>query len=231
VPAEKIPIKLLAWDLDDTLYPEREYVLSGYEAVAAAHAELLGDPRQMLARLKNIFDSPDRGRSFNRLLEELGVASSPEVIGALVETYRTHRPRIALHPDAEAGLAFWCPQVRTAIVSDGYLVAQQNKIEALGLTGRVDEMVLTDQWGGQFWKPHPRAFRHLQDRFSVAGPLCAYVSDNPAKDFVAPNALDWITIRIRRPGGTYQDALPPPGGEPRFDVADLGQLPGLLRPA
>jgi putative hydrolase of the HAD superfamily len=231
VPTDKAPIKLLTWDLDDTLYPERDYVFSGYAAVAAAHADLLGEPGPTLTKLKKIFNSPDRARSFNTLLAELGVEATPELVDSLVETYRAHQPKISLYPDAAASLADWRPLVHTAIVSDGYLVPQENKIAALSLTDRVDEVVLTDRWGRQFWKPHPRAFQHLQNRFSVTGAFCAYVSDNPAKDFVAPNELNWITIRIRRPGGIHEHAVPAPGGKPRFNVSDLSELSRLLQPA
>ena len=32
---------------------------------------------------------------------------------------------------------------------------------------------------------------------------CVYVADNPTKDFAAPRALGWHTVRIRRPGGLH----------------------------
>ena len=231
MPETKIPLKLLVYDLDDTLYPERDYIFSGFGAVAQAHADLLGDPQRATARLQEIFEAGNRTRSFNQLLEEQGRQPSAELIARLVETFRAHRPRISLHPDAAASLDFWRRRVHTAILSDGYLIAQQNKIAALGLADRVDEVVLTDRWGREFWKPHPRAFRHLQDRFSVPGRLCAYVSDNPAKDFIAPNGLDWRTILIRRPGGTYEHESPPPDGRPHLTIPDLGELPHHLEPA
>ena len=30
-----------------------------------------------------------------------------------------------------------------------------------------------------------------------------FLADNPAKDFQAPDALGWRTLRIRRPGGLH----------------------------
>ncbi|UCG32293.1 MAG: HAD family hydrolase [Phycisphaerales bacterium] len=228
---DRTPIDLLVFDLDDTLYPEREYAFSGFEAVAVAYTDLLGPPSRTAARLKEIFDSGNRTRCFNQLLTERGHEVRANLVGRMVETYRAHRPRIALHVDARECLTLWRRRVKTAVLSDGYLLAQQNKVAALRLTGTVDAVVLTDQWGREFWKPHPRGFELLQERFALRADLCAYVSDNASKDFVAPNALGWITIQAKRPGGTYEHESAPSGGQPRHAVDDLRDLARLLVPS
>ena len=45
-----------------------------------------------------------------------------------------------------------------------------------------------------------RCFEEMAGRLGLQHSQLAYVADNPAKDFVAPNTLGWLTIRIRRPG-------------------------------
>jgi putative hydrolase of the HAD superfamily len=227
----RTPIDLLVFDLDDTLYPEREYVFSGFEAVAVAYAEVLGPPSRAATRLKEIFDSGNRTRCFNQLLEEAGHEARADLIGRMVETYRAHRPRISLYGDARQCLSLWRRWVKVAILSDGHLLAQQNKVAALRLAGTVDAVVLTDQWGREFWKPHPRGFESLQERFALPAELCAYVSDNARKDFVAPNALGWVTIQAARPGGMYEHESAPAGGQPNHIITDLRDLPRLLIPS
>jgi putative hydrolase of the HAD superfamily len=229
--SERTPVDLLVFDLDDTLYPEREYVFSGFEAAAMAYAYVLGPPSRTAARLKEIFDSGNHTRCFNQLLEERGLEVRANLVARMVETYRAHRPRIALYPDARECLTLWRRWVKTAILSDGYLIAQQNKVAALRLAGSVDAVILTDQWGREFWKPHPRGFEVLLERFALPPDGCAYVSDNARKDFIAPNGLGWITIQARRPGGMYEHESAPAGGQPRHTIDDLRDLPRVLVPS
>ena len=40
-------VKVVAFDLDDTLYPEREYAFSGFAAVAEAFEQRLGEPAEV----------------------------------------------------------------------------------------------------------------------------------------------------------------------------------------
>lgn len=230
MPDSRTPIRLLVYDLDDTLYSEREYTFSGFDAVAHTHRDLLGNPAETAKRLRTLFLSGNRNRTFDQLLAELGLEESPEVITMLVRTFREHSPRITLFADAEACLSFWSPRVKTAVISDGYLKVQENKVTALGLAGRVDQIVLTDRWGAEFWKPHPRAFEHVQTQFALQGPLCAYVSDNPAKDFVAPKRLGWRTVHIRRTGAIYEHAAAPEAGSPAHEIRDLNELRSLFSP-
>jgi len=226
----RIPIGLMAFDLDDTLYPERQYISSGFRAVASAHADLFGDPAYAANRLHVIFDSGNRNRTFNELVVQCDPHDSNETIRAMVTTFREHQPTIQLYKDAEPALDFWCGRTKTALISDGYKSAQQKKIAALNLESRFDWIVLTDEWGAEYWKPHPRAFEHAQKQCAAKPEHCAYVSDNPAKDFVAPNHLGWHTVQIIRPRRIYPDATPPDGGTPHHLIHDLGELKDLFDP-
>jgi len=77
-------------------------------------------------------------------------------------------------------------------------------VEALGLAILVDRIVLTDQWGPEFWKPHQRAFELVEADWSCSPSELVYVGDNPAKDFTAPNSRGWLTIRLRLEGQRLQ---------------------------
>ena len=60
-------IRLVLFDLDDTLYPERDFVLSGFRAVAACAASEVGlPPRQVLRALLASFRQNRQG-VFNRV--------------------------------------------------------------------------------------------------------------------------------------------------------------------
>ncbi len=217
--------RVTVFDLDDTLYPERAFAFSGYEAVAQAFADRLGRPaNRLVARMRELFDSPHRGRVFNVLVDALGVAGGDAIVPGMIDAFRFHRPAIQLFPDADNALTRLRGQCRLGLISDGPLPMQSNKIDALGLRPRLDEIILTDQWGREFWKPHPRAFEEMSNRLGAPPTTCTYVADNPAKDFIAPNALGWRTVCVRRPDGLYANQLAPPGGEPQDTVSSLEAL-------
>lgn len=217
-------IRVVVFDLDDTLYPERSYAFSGFEAVGRWLAEHHACGFSPAGRMRELFDTPHRPRVFDAVLQELGIEPTPEQVQAMVKVYREHRPAIHLFPDAEEALRRWTGCFRLGLISDGPLVSQQQKVEALGLPGRIERIILTDAWGPAFWKPHPRAFEDIEKAFNWRESACVYIADNPAKDFVAPRKLGWRTARIRRIGGTFTDTLPPDGGEAEFEVASLSDV-------
>jgi putative hydrolase of the HAD superfamily len=80
-----------------------------------------------------------------------------------------------------------------------------------------------------YGKPHPMAFELTAHRFGVEHVECVYVADNPAKDFVAPNALGWLSVQVRRSDGIYLDAITADGGGPDHLIDSLDELDKLLQ--
>jgi len=224
-----MPRCAIIFDLDDTLYPERAYTFSGFRAVAAAFPGRLCASFALYDRMRELYDTPDRGRVFNVIVEQCGCSDADLLVSEMVAAFRKHQPDIRLFPDAAAALDRLRGRYKLGLISDGFLEAQQAKVCALGLADRLDEIIITDQWGGRkFWKPHPRAFEEMAVRLDVAPSECAYVADNRAKDFIAPNALGWRTVLIERRGAVYTDATAPPHGDPGATVASLDELEAVL---
>ncbi len=216
--------RAVVFDLDDTLYSERAYVFSGYRAVADAFADRLNAPFDPAERMRALFDSPDRARVFNAILAECGFDDDPDLVRDMIDVYRNHRPTISLFADAEDALSRLSSVYRIGIITDGYAVTQHAKIDALNLRNRVDEIIVTDDWGRKFWKPHARAFEEMARRLSVPHEACLYAADNPAKDFVAPNALGWRTVFVNRPGGVHVRNPAAPGGAAGTTITSLDAL-------
>ncbi len=190
--------RAIIFDLDDTLYPEREYAFSGFDAVADAFGEQLSAPFDLAARMRELFDTADRHRVFNVIIKQCVASDHGALLERMIEAFRNHQPRIQLHADADAALTRLRAQYKLGIITDGYAVTQNAKLDALGVRERVDTVIVTDAWGRAFWKPHPRAFEEMSVRLGVDPEHCTYVADNPAKDFVAPNALGWHSVLIAR---------------------------------
>lgn len=200
---------VIVFDLDDTLYLERDYVESGLHAVGRWMERQLGVVDAGGAMVEQ-FRAGARGHLFDTALASAGVSGAEELIPRMVQVYRQHRPTIRLAQDAARFLSHRPGRTGFAIITDGYLDAQRRKIRALGLHRLGVEMaVCTDRWGRQGWKPACRAFEHVQSFFALPAGAFAYVADNPEKDFVAPRRMGWRTVQINRPGRLHEGVTAP----------------------
>lgn len=215
--------RLLVLDMDDTLYLESEYVKSGFTAAAGT---IYNKPRSsaFLEAALLRFRQGNRGNIFNLALEDCGIVPEKKLVEELVNAYREHHPNIRMCQDAEYFFQNLRDDLKTALVSDGYLPPQQRKAEALGLYERLDKIVLTESLGREFWKPNPKAFEILEQHFDIHGEDCTYIGDNPSKDFDGPKKLNWKTVRIRRPGALHATMLNKPGCIADKEITSLEQL-------
>jgi len=203
--SETWPIRTVVLDVDDTLYPERDFVLSGF----AAAGNWLRCERGIdgfTACATSLFERGRRGKIFDEALSKLGLGVDRALVAELVRIYRDHRPRLAMFPDAQRALKWLVGRVNVAVLTDGYASVQRNKIAALDLDYRIELRIITDELGGrEYWKPHTISFRRVMERYPGDPAGFLYVGDNPRKDFIAPRALGWRTVRILRPGGEHSD--------------------------
>ncbi len=219
-------VRVVVFDIDDTLFLEEDYIRSGFAAVSrwlSAHRGLQGFAERCWA----LHASGVRGDIFDRALSEMGSPADPALVASLVTRYRGHAPAITLPPDARRALIALGKEHALAAVSDGPLVCQEAKVAALGLSAWLDPIVLTGRFAEGQGKPHPRAFRAVENATSCDGAQLLYVADNPTKDFRAPRNLGWRTVRVRRDRGLYR-ALPHEPNEVDAVVEDLDALVALL---
>lgn len=221
------PPGALVFDLDDTLYLERDFAMSGYRTLGRWVRDTMGIDGfdTVCARL---FEAGERRHVFDRALAELGVTADPTILRDLIERYRGHRPEISLAPDAARYLTRAQDAVPLGLITDGPAATQWAKIRALGLDDVIDRIVVTGDWPPGFGKPHPRAFER-QERWQDGRPgRMIYVADNPLKDFVTPRARGWLTIQIARPGRVHLAPAPDPRYQPHAEITSLDQLDDVL---
>ena len=193
-------------DLDYTLYPEREYVLSGFRAVAQwAETNLALPSEKGFAELKTLFDEGVRGDTFNRWLAAHGYSDD---IAPIVTVYREHTPTLTPFADAVPLLEYLHPDYKIGLVSDGYLNVQKLKWAALGLEKWFEAVVFSDEWGRAAWKPNRKPFDEVLSRLNVDAAESVYIADNPRKDFLGARNAGMKSIRVRRAGGEYSHLEP-----------------------
>lgn len=222
-------IRAVVFDLDDTLIPEREYVISGFSHVAKIISDQTGLSQQVVfEKLIQLFQlSPEK--VFNRLLVELKMPPSEDDIFHLVNVYRNHKPQLQFYEDVIPCIKQLKNKgVKIGIISDGYSSAQQNKIRALNADKYFDYIIITDELGREYWKPHPKAFEIMKEKLNVEFGEMIYIGDNPEKDFYISCILPIKTIRILRDNNIYGNKEYLMGIKPHFNIKSLNELIPIL---
>ncbi len=221
-------LQAVVFDLDDTLYPERDCLRSGYYAVASFLREDRGGSERYEDWLWGRFQAGESQGAFDALNEHFTLGLGREEILRLVEKYRRHTPTIQPYADVPDLLRNLRGRLKLGLLSDGFLPAQRFKLDALKLEGLFDAVVFTEDLGREKWKPSRAGYEEIRRMLSVPHEACAYVGDNPTKDFIAANALGWLTVQFRRDGQIYADKPNPPGGGPQVIIRSADELLAAL---
>jgi putative hydrolase of the HAD superfamily len=200
-------LKAVIFDLDDTLYPERDYVRSGYRAVGEwAEQRLKLSQVIVRAQLQALFDGGFRGDAFQWWLSEQGLSES--LLPEMVKIFREHEPQITAFPETEEVLETLKPRYRLGLVTEGRRAAQEAKIRVLGLDRWISAVVILGEDDRADWKPSRKPFDRILGMLAIAGGEAAYIGDNPQKDFRGARAAGLRTIRIRRAEGLHASEEP-----------------------
>jgi putative hydrolase of the HAD superfamily len=222
-------LRAVVFDLDDTLYPEREYVLSGFREVAAwseAHLDLAEE--SSYKELEALFLSGLRGNIFDVWLASHSLIED-SLISTLVRVYREHEPAIGPFPEIPSILQGLKAGYRLGLLSDGWLGVQRRKLAALKLSRYFDCIVFSDEWGREAWKPNVHCFNMLLERLAISAAEAVYVGDNPTKDFLGARKAGLDTIWIRRPGLLYTHLEPATADhKPNISITSILELDSAL---
>ncbi|MDT8303463.1 MAG: HAD family hydrolase [Sedimentisphaerales bacterium] len=232
-------ITTVVFDLDDTLYDEIEYCKSGLDAVAeflanrsestsANSTTIQADMKRIYEVLWDQFNTGNRTRTFNAALDKLGISYDDELILELIEVYRQHKPKITLPPDSRDALRELSTKYTLALLTDGFLPAQQFKVQVLGIEKYFKFIVYTEQLGREFWKPSPVGFEKILQSLRARPENTVYIADNEKKDFIAPNKLGFATIQILRPARLHASVSEQAGAAPQHTIRQISLLSDLL---
>ena len=223
-------IKCIAFDMDDTLYDERDYYSSGFTAVAARIAADFRLPvEEIFHTLCRIFDGGNRQNTFDTVASEMGIIFKAGYIENLVKIFREHTPDIILPADSREILEKLKGHYKLGLITDGFLPAQQLKARALDVERYFDCIIYTEELGRENWKPSPAGFEKLLAELCLSAGHCVYVGDNLEKDFLSPNQMGFQTIRVVRKNRIHFGNAPNIGAEPHYEIDSLVKLPDLLR--
>ena len=185
-------IDAVIFDLDDTLYSEKQYIRSGYKKIA----EYFNIPN-MEEEMWNCFKSG--GKAIDEVLKAHGLINIKE---QALYIYRFQEPKISLYSGVEELLIRTKKKKKIGIITDGRPEGQRAKLKALNIN--VDKVIITDELGGtEYRKPNPKAFEIMQKELNTEFEKMVYIGDNIKKDFIAPQKLGMKYIWFKNPDGLY----------------------------
>lgn len=232
-------IKTIIFDLDDTLYRELDFIYGAFREVCKYLSYKYNKDEELLYKdTIYILNKFGRGEVFDMICDKNGIK---EDIGFLVKLYREAVPSLKLYEDAEyilrefkrGGSKLLLQEEQnpynTGIITDGKASVQWNKIKALDLEKRVDKIMVTDDYGLDFWKPNEFSYREMLKYFNSMPEECIYVGDNPNKDFIGARKVGIHTVRIIREVGDHMKTFLDKGYEGDHIIKNLSELKYIIK--
>jgi len=218
-------IEAVLFDLDDTLYEEKQFVMSGFNAVSLFLSRKNNiDHNKIFNILKDDFDNGLRKKNFNILLEKLGPKND---VSELIKIYREHFPKISLYPDSKGILEHLKNKFKLGLITDGYPLTQKNKISALNIKNYFQVIVINDiSLNESKLKMSP--FGKAIKKVNVKTQSIIYVGDNPLKDFNTAKKMGIQTCRVKREHGEYSNVTVDRNDEADYVIQDLLQLSTVI---
>ena len=171
--------KIFVFDLDDTLYSERDFEKSGIEFIYnnfnIKHIEL-----------KTILNN--RENWIEQIIDGLNNQITLQMV---LDIYRNHFPTIQIYKDAKVFLEKLLSQgIEMSLITDGRSITQRNKLRSLGIESYFKNIIISEEINSE--KPSEFNFRMVMNNKNAENYI--YIADNPNKDFITPNKLGWTSI-------------------------------------
>ena len=171
--------KIFVFDLDDTLYSERDFEKSGiefvYENLSIKHISL-----------ETILNNRE-----NWIEQIIDGSNNQITLQIVLDIYRNHFPTIQLYKDAKVFLEKLLSQGdEMSLITDGRSITQRNKLRALGIESFFKTIVISEEVNSE--KPSENNFKMVMNSTHTENYI--YIADNPNKDFITPNKLGWTSI-------------------------------------
>ena len=191
-------IRAVIFDLDDTLYDQRQWLDGAWRAVAARAEAWDLDPDRLLHALRDVAAAgSDRGGIIDGALAQVGRADVPRWRRCSTRSAPTHRPASSRTPASRPRSPRLAARVPLGLVSDGDPGVQLAKLAALGLAPHFTTVVLSDESGGRTASRTRSPSAARWPTLGVDAADAVYIGDRPVKDVAGPAAVGMRAIRVR----------------------------------
>ena len=180
----------LCIDLDDTLYNEVDYVLSGYKKIIK-HLEK--DKKIKITKLPKKKDILENKKThIQNFLNRNKINYSS--VKFLINILREHKPLIKIPKKNAIKLALLKKNFKNLIlITNGRSTTQRNKIKSLNIKKYFNKILISDEIGIK--KPNKRIYTKIFQEYPNAKRV--FIGDNLKIDLLTPIALSEKTIIIK----------------------------------
>lgn len=186
---------LFVFDLDNTLYDERDYLYNGYKEIAknlvGAFPSKLAD--EYYDYLKAEFDAKGRFLLFNKFIEHF---SLPVSVESLLQILRNQSTQIQMFPKSKEILdVLLNANKKVYILTNGNVIQQRNKVSLLGLDNEYSSIgiVYASLYES---KPSPVTLLNIINNTSIEKNDAIMIGDSEVDKQTAYNAnIDFINIK------------------------------------
>ena len=187
--------KLVIFDLDDTIYPEQQYNLACYRAVAD---QFIKDYSfDIYPFIEEQFNKKQYQNLISLAIENAGIECSEDYIfNVLVKKYRDFCPNLTPYNGFQHYIEQLKKDFKLAIITDGILEVQKAKINSLGISSHFDLILCSSELGEKIKKPSSKPYEYILAKLGMAHCDSVYVGDNVKKDFIYPNSSGMKSIHI-----------------------------------
>ncbi len=240
-------IRVVLFDLDDTLFAHRAAVERGITAHRATLGGAIADAdaaaeslrwheleelhyhRYLAGELDFVGQRRARARSF---VEPYGVVfSSDAEAEAWFDGYAVHyKNSWTLHDDTLPcldALTAGPDPLRIGLITNGSLEAQTVKMRTTGLLPRIEHVIASGSVGVA--KPDAAIFAHACSVFGVQPAEAAYIGDRLATDALGASAAGLLGVWLDRAGGATDEQLAAAQAARVPVIRNLAEVPTLLR--
>lgn len=183
LPIELTEAKLVIFDLDDTLFNEIDYLEVAYWEIDRLASEEFGVSRGKVAEwLLCTFKERGRHRIFQEMFDRFAIPDAflSECLAALRTVSSV--PNLKLKP--WVGPTLTQLSGRAAILTNGHVVQQKNKVRLLGVTDFFPGIAI---YFAELTrpKPYPDSFEQISEDFSVEARECVFIGDSKVDQLFA----------------------------------------------
>lgn len=183
-------MKVIGFDLDDTLYSQWEYEKVLFDAIAKSIEYKSGiDKQKVFAEMQKLFEVKDFERLFDKAVINSGYELPDKwdefVKDKILPFYRNYKPDFTLKTFE------WVKPLLQKIRSKGYKIIlitnggvtiQKNKIQVLKLLSEFDKIYVSDEFNPPMRKPDLKIFETVLNDFDIKPEEMIYVGDSIEKD-------------------------------------------------
>jgi putative hydrolase of the HAD superfamily len=120
--------------------------------------------------------------------------------------------------------------IKTAIITDGRIIKQYEKVLRLGIDDLIDHVIVSDEIGIK--KPNEKLFEYCLKKTGVKGEEAIYIGDRLDKDIKPASNLGIHSVYIHR-GGKHDfnksDVEKPEQISPKYEINDMRELINIIK--